>query len=181
VLTAIEGMITELRQIGVPVSISENIDAVQALRHFPLHERAGVKAALRAALIKRHEHELAFDAVVDLYFSAAADPQEDEQQPRSEAQLAQHRSGGRAGSLGSLDDAALTELLLAALQDGDGTLTRAIAGTLVDRHAAFERGRPAAGTYYIFRTQLCQMAAAMASSRWGTRAWRPSVVRRRGV
>ena len=90
-LTAIEGMITELRQIGVPVSVSENIDAVQALRHFPLHNREGVKAALRAALVKSHEHELAFDAVFDLYFSPGADPAQDEQ---SGSQLTRDDGGG---------------------------------------------------------------------------------------
>ena len=150
-LTAIEGMITELRQIGVPISVSENIDAVRALRHFPLHERAGVKAALRAALVKSHEHEMAFDAVFDLYFSPAAGPAEDEQVP-SGSRLTGQRGDSGGGSLGSQDDAVLTELLLAALQDGDGTLIRAIAGIMVDRHAAMEPSRPVAGTYYVFRT-----------------------------
>ena len=69
-LAAIEGMITELRQIGVPVSIAERIDAVQSLRHLPVDDRATVKAALRAILVKTHDHELAFDSVFDLYFTA---------------------------------------------------------------------------------------------------------------
>ena len=66
---AIEGIITELRQIGVPVSLAERIDAVHSLEYLPLAERGTVKSALRAALIKNHDHELAFDALFDLYFT----------------------------------------------------------------------------------------------------------------
>ena len=69
-LAALEGMIAELRQIGVPVSLAERIDAMQSLRHLPVGDRATVKAALRAVLVKTHDHELAFDAVFDLYFTA---------------------------------------------------------------------------------------------------------------
>ena len=41
-LAAIEGMIAELRQIGVPVSLAERIDAVHSLRHLPVGDRATV-------------------------------------------------------------------------------------------------------------------------------------------
>ena len=68
-IAALEGMIAELRQIGVPVSLAERIDAMQSLRHLPVGDRATVKAALRAVLVKTHDHELAFDAVFDLYFT----------------------------------------------------------------------------------------------------------------
>src|SRR5580692_2491032 len=68
-LAALEGMIAELRQIGVPVSLAERIDAMQSLRHLPVSDRPMVKAALRAVLVKTHDHELAFDAVFDLYFT----------------------------------------------------------------------------------------------------------------
>ena len=71
-LAALEGMIAELRQIGVPISLSEKIDAVRSLQHLPLAERDGVKSALRAVLVKSHDHELAFDALFDLYFSPSA-------------------------------------------------------------------------------------------------------------
>jgi len=73
-LAAIEGMIAELRQIGVPVSLAERIDAVHSLGHLPVGDRATVKAALRAVLVKTHDHELAFDAVFDLYFTPQPAP-----------------------------------------------------------------------------------------------------------
>ena len=161
-LAAIEGMITELRQIGVPVSIAERIDAVQTLRHLPLADRGTVKAALRAVLVKTHDHELAFDAVFDLYFTLEAAPQAPgnaqagQPSPGGAAEMdgqnGQGAGNGQGGGLGSLDDAALTELLLAALRDGNEVMLRAIASLFVDRHAGIEPGRPVAGTYYLFRT-----------------------------
>src|SRR5689334_6215611 len=164
-LAAIEGMIAELRQIGVPVSLAERIDAVHSLRHLPVGDRATVKAALRAVLVKTHDHELAFDAVFDLYFTlqpaqAAPGPGNSGAEPGQGAQDGQAGQGGLSGQnghgggggLGSLDDAALTELLLTALREGNEVMMRALAGMFVDRHAGIEPGRPVAGTYYVFRT-----------------------------
>jgi uncharacterized protein with von Willebrand factor type A (vWA) domain len=150
-LAALEGMIAELRQIGVPISLSERIDAVRGLQHLPLAERDGVKSALRAALVKSHDHELAFDALFDLYFSPSAG-QLAGPEPAGQPAGVNGRSGPGPGSLGSIDDAALTELLLAALRDGNDVMVRTIAGIFVDRYAAIEPGRPVAGTYYVFRT-----------------------------
>ena len=150
-LAALEGMIAELRQIGVPISLSEKIDAVRSLQHLPLAERDGVKSALRAVLVKSHDHELAFDALFDLYFSPSAGRAEGSE-PAGRPGAVNGRSGAGAGSLGSIDDAGLTELLLAALRDGNDAMIRTIAGIFVDRHAAVEPGRPVAGTYYVFRT-----------------------------
>jgi uncharacterized protein with von Willebrand factor type A (vWA) domain len=150
-LAALEGMIAELRQIGVPISLSEKIDAVRSLQHLPLAERDGVKSALRAVLVKSHDHELAFDALFDLYFALSAGRMEGSE-PAGQPAAVNGRSGAGGGSLGSIDDAGLTELLLAALLDGNDAMVRTIAGIFVDRHAAVEPGRPVAGTYYVFRT-----------------------------
>jgi hypothetical protein len=150
-LAALEGMITELRQIGVPISLTEKIDAVGSLRQLPLAGRDGVKSALRAALVKSHDHELAFDALFDLYFSASAGGTQGTG-PAGQPAIVNGQSGSGAGSLAAIDDAGLTELLLTALRDGNDVMTRTIAGIFVDRHAAIESGRPVAGTYYVFRT-----------------------------
>ena len=162
-LAAMEGMIAELRQIGVPVSLAERIDAVHSLRHLPVDDRDTVKAALRAVLVKSHDHELAFDAVFDLYFAVqpAAAAQAAQAGPGAEAgppdgPAGQPGRNGQAGSggggLGAVDDAGLIELLLTALREGNDAVLRTLAGVFVDRHAGFEPGRPVAGTYYVFRT-----------------------------
>ena len=150
-LAALEGMIAELRQIGVPISLSEKIDAVRSLQYLPLAGRDGVKSALRAALVKSHDHELAFDALFDLYFAPSAGRMEGSE-PAGRPAAVNGRSGAGGGSLGSIDDAGLTEVLLAALLDGNDAMVRTVAGIFVDRHAAVEPGRPVAGTYYVFRT-----------------------------
>src|SRR5207302_1816238 len=82
-----------------------------------------VKAAPRAVLVKTHDHELAFDAVFDLYFtpqpgqaapgadnSKAAEPG----QPGQDGQggLRGHNGRGSGGGPGGLDDAARAELRL---------------------------------------------------------------------
>ena len=150
-LTAVEGLIAELRAIGVPVSLSEGIDAVRALPHVTLGDREEVRVALRAALVKRHEHEHAFDTVFDLFFSPAADPP-----PGIEAVPEEGNARGTPGTavpgLATLDDERLIELLVEALRAEDFTTVRFIAGIFVDRHARIEPGRPVGGMYYLFRT-----------------------------
>jgi uncharacterized protein len=171
VQAAIEGIITELRQIGVPVSLAERIDAVQSLEFVPLTERGAVKSALRAVLIKDHDHELAFDAIFDLYFTPPApavwepdqdyDPDLDEGEGgegSGQSSMGRGGAGGSAmgggggGALDSMDDAAITDLLLAAFREDNETMMRTIASIMVDRHARVEPGRPVAGTYYVMRT-----------------------------
>src|SRR5690606_3816767 len=107
--------------------------------------------ALRAALVKRHEHEHAFDTVFDLFFSPAADPP-----PGIEAVPEEGNARGTPGTavpgLATLDDERLIELLVEALRAEDFTTVRFIAGIFVDRHARIEPGRPVGGMYYLFRT-----------------------------
>ena len=48
--------ITELRAAGIPVSMVEAIDAMEAVRHVDLADREGLKAALGATLVKNERH-----------------------------------------------------------------------------------------------------------------------------
>src|SRR3984957_17572196 len=147
-LTAIEGIIAELRKIGVPVSIAERIDAVQSLPHLPLADRDLVKSALRAVLVKNYDHELAFDTLFELYFAPTpgapgeADGADGNGSGPSGSGSgrgagAGSGAGSGSGSLGALDDAGLIDLLVLALGEGNDVLMRAIAGIFVDRHAGF--------------------------------------------
>jgi uncharacterized protein with von Willebrand factor type A (vWA) domain len=58
-----------LRQNGVRVSPAEEVDAVSALSLVGVDERAGVKAALAATLVKRAADVPTFDALFELHFS----------------------------------------------------------------------------------------------------------------
>src|SRR5689334_21699904 len=59
-----------LRHAGLPVSLSEGLDAADAVLALGLSEREVVRAAYAATLVKRQPHRAGFDQVFDLYFPA---------------------------------------------------------------------------------------------------------------
>ena len=63
------GFIGELRQAGLPVSLTENLDAMEAVRHIPLENRQAFKYALAATMVKQHAHWRVFETVFEVYFS----------------------------------------------------------------------------------------------------------------
>ncbi|MCW2714831.1 MAG: domain containing CoxE-like protein [Frankiales bacterium] len=153
-IRAVEGLVAELRRIGVPISVSESIDAVDGLQHVDLADRGAVKAALGCALVKSSDHDGAFDAVFDIYFSLTSAPdavgaEEGEGSPEGGRAGA---GAGAGGSLDDVDDAMLKELVLRALRRDDEPLRRQLSRLLVTRHAGFTPGRAVAGTYYLYRT-----------------------------
>lgn len=79
--------VAALRRAGLPVSVAEDIDATQALGAIDMADRAQLRAAYAAAVVKRPMHRPAFDTVFDLYFptvanDAGTDP--DDAEPRVE-------------------------------------------------------------------------------------------------
>jgi uncharacterized protein with von Willebrand factor type A (vWA) domain len=68
-LDLLSGFIVELRQAGLPVSLTENLDAMEAVKHIPLEDREAFKYALGATLIKSNAHWRAFETVFEVYFS----------------------------------------------------------------------------------------------------------------
>jgi uncharacterized protein with von Willebrand factor type A (vWA) domain len=68
-LDLLNGFIGELRDAGLPVSLTENLDAMQAVQHIPLEDRDAFKYALAATLVKNHAHWRAFETVFEVYFS----------------------------------------------------------------------------------------------------------------
>lgn len=141
-LTAIEGVVSELRRMQVPISTSEVLDALRAVTVTDISDRADLKSAIGACLVKSNDHRHAYDTVFDLYFAAPVPDSTEAAQPSTDA---------GAEPLASLSDAALRDILLdAAATDGD-TLLREIANVVVDRHAGIQPGRAVAGTFYIYR------------------------------
>jgi len=62
------GFTSLLRQNGLRVSVSEDMDGFQAVKLLGLHDRIAFKDALRAAIIKRSVDTPVFDELFDLYF-----------------------------------------------------------------------------------------------------------------
>ena len=68
-LDLLTGFIAELREAGLPVSLTENLDAMEAVQHIPLEDREAFKYALAATLVKNNAHWKAFETVFEVYFS----------------------------------------------------------------------------------------------------------------
>ncbi|WP_019633714.1 vWA domain-containing protein [Actinomadura atramentaria] len=65
------GFLAALREAGLPVSTAEGLDAVRAMRLLDLMDRASLRAAYAATLVKRPAHRDQFDMLFDLWFPAA--------------------------------------------------------------------------------------------------------------
>src|SRR6476661_7358377 len=68
-LDLMAGFVTELRNSGIPVSLTENLDAMEAVKHIPLEDREAFKYALAATMVKNQSHWKAFETVFEIYFS----------------------------------------------------------------------------------------------------------------
>src|SRR5215210_6792753 len=68
-LDVLQGFVHELRTAGLPVSMTENLDAMRAVEYVPLEDREAFKAALSSTLVKHVGHTRVFDTVFEVYFS----------------------------------------------------------------------------------------------------------------
>ncbi len=158
-LDLLGGFIQELRAAGLPVSLTENLDAMEAVTHIPIEDREAFKYALGATLVKNNAHWRSFETVFEVYFSLRG-PQYELKEGESaddfwremQDQLRQGEGKGGAGSMDSLTPEELMHLLYQALMNGDQGLMRALARQAVNRYAGMEPGRPVGGTYYLYRT-----------------------------
>jgi hypothetical protein len=138
--------IDELRAGGVPVSTTEVLDAMEALRHLPIEDRQATKLGLAAALVKQEGHWRTFETLFELYFSLQA---------QGLGTMTGDGVGGEVTNLGDeqgLTASELAELAYKALMEGDPELMAALARGAVDRYADIDPGRPVGGSYYVFRT-----------------------------
>src|SRR3954467_6111698 len=160
-LDLLAGFVTELRNAGLPVSLTENLDAMEAVQHIPIEDREAFKYALGATMVKNNAHWRAFETVFEVYFSlrgpeysiAQGDDECDEMWRDMQEQMRQGEGKGAAGgSMDSLTPEEMAHLLMQALMNGDQALMRALARQAVQRFAGMEPGRPVGGTYYLYRT-----------------------------
>lgn len=147
--------VRELRAAGLPVGLTEVLDAMEALRHVPLADREAFRATLAATLVKAHAHRGAFDTVFDVYFSVQPAGFAG---PDGPVDLV-GRSEGAAASTGvgeadreDVDAGDLAAQVEAALRDGDDERLRVLAALAVTLMAGMAPGRPMGGSYYLYRT-----------------------------
>jgi uncharacterized protein with von Willebrand factor type A (vWA) domain len=162
-LALLNGFIIELREAGLPVSLTEHLDAMEAVKHIPLEDREAFKYALAATLVKNNAHWRSFETVFEVYFSLrgreyavgdeVADLPEDLLDDL-EAMMQGQGDGQMQGAGGGdqLSPEELAEMLYQSLLRGDEAMMRAVARQAVKRFAGMEPGRPVGGTYYLYRT-----------------------------
>jgi len=159
-LDLLSDFIVELRRAGLPVSLTENLDAMEAVTHIPIEDREAFKYALGATLVKNHAHWKAFEVVFEVYFSLRGPEYDviregDDAVSGEDGELAPgegQQSQGGGGGMQSLTPEQLAEMLFKALMNGDASMLAALARQAVTRFAGMEPGRPVGGTYYLYRT-----------------------------
>jgi uncharacterized protein len=151
-LDVLQGFVHELRAAGLPVSMTENLDAMRAVEHLDISERDIFRAALGATLVKHHAHRAAFETVFDVYFSLHSPGIDEDGAERDEMwdSVLTEAAGGGAG--GQMTREELAEMLLNALMSMDRDELRRLAAMAVTAFAGMEPGRPVGGTYYLYRT-----------------------------
>jgi len=158
-LDLLSGFIVELRNAGLPVSLTENLDAMNAIMEIPMEDREAFKYALGATLVKNHAHWRSFETVFEVYFSLrgpeysiSENSDLDDFMQQLQDQQKQGEANGAGGSMEGLTPEELMAILMQALMDGDQAMMRALARQAVQRFAGMEPGRPVGGTYYLYRT-----------------------------
>ena len=161
-LELLNGFVVELRNAGLPVSLTENLDAMEAVQHIPIEDRDAFKYALGATLIKNHAHWRSFDTVFEVYFSLRGpeykigdgdgDSDIDEMWREMQEQQQNADGNGGQGGMDGMTPEEIAQMLMQALMNGDQGMMRAMAKQSVQRFAGMEPGRPVGGTYYLYRT-----------------------------
>ncbi len=168
-LDLLSGFVTELRKAGLPVSLTEHLDAAEAIKHIPLEDREGLKYALAATLVKSSAHWRAFETAFEVFFAvrgggrhgedgefsdgSEGDGEDSEAAGAGEGgQRGKGKSWKGGGSGEGMTPEELAELLFKSLMSADSALMNVVARNAVDRYAGMEPGRPVGGTYYLYRT-----------------------------
>ena len=102
-LDVLTGFVGELRAAGLPVSLTETLDAAEAVHHIPLEDRDALKYALAATLVKTSTHWKAFETAFEVYFSMRGpqyDIDDDEPRPATPTPTPTATSRGRGEGQG---------------------------------------------------------------------------------
>jgi len=166
VLDLLTGFVAELRAAGIPVSLSEHLDAAETLKHVPLEDREAIKYTLGASLVKSSTHWPAYETAFEIYFSLRGpdhtiDGTEDEDGTGTDSDDEGAQTPGQGGRPGKgrgggggegMTPEELADMLYKALLSANNSMIQAVARQAVSRYGGMEAGRPVGGTYYLYRT-----------------------------
>lgn len=150
--TALLGFVHRMREASIPVSLVEALDAVAAVRCLDLAERAQLKSALRATLVKRVQDEATFDPLFDIYFAIQRDRPERGPDVATSLDRPAEMPGHSQDSVDVEGDPTdLLQMLLEALRSNDPTALHALAELAVDRFGGLDADRSSSERYYLYR------------------------------
>jgi uncharacterized protein len=153
-----------LRSVGVPVGLTEVVDAAAAVREIPAPSQAQLRSALAATLIKNHAHRPLFDLAFDDYLAELSGGRP--AAPRPGPAAAGPDEDGRLGRL--------RELLTAALARDDQAALRSLAELAVARYGGLEPGRVHGTSVYLLRAlRVLQLDAIIAAAQAAAGLARP--------
>lgn len=142
-IDSLSDFVAELRAVGIPVSMVEALDAIEAIEHTDLTDPENLRATFGATLVKNSRHYEAFDAAFDVFFGlrSPSGSMGDIDDILAEAGL-----GGQGADASGISDA-----LEAALLAGDRDALRRLIVAAVDMYGGMQPGRPVGGKYYAYR------------------------------
>jgi len=166
VLDLLTGFVAELRAAGIPVSLTEHLDAAETLKHVPLEDREAIKYTLGASLVKSSTHWPAYETAFEIYFSLrgpgyaidgadeeeGSGPESDDDASSLPGQGGRPGTGGGGGGGEGMTPEELADMLYKALLGANNSMMQAVARQAVTRYGGMEAGRPVGGTYYLYRT-----------------------------
>lgn len=146
------GFVEALRAAGLPVSLAEGLDAIAAMDRVAWHDRATVREAYAATMVKRHPQRVTFDALFDLYWprmvgdgvaaSGGADAGDDETDPTDGAPRTSRDSGSEL--------ARFVDALAEALESGDQQALQDLAAEAVGRFGAMPGRGPGLSSWSAY-------------------------------
>ncbi|MGY1723381.1 vWA domain-containing protein [Blastococcus sp. SYSU DS0533] len=143
----LDGFVRAVREAGIPVGISQAVDAAEILTVVDLLDREQLRHGLAAVLLQRAAQRPTYDVLFDLWWPLGDRPEPD---------AADGEAPGEPGesTLDVPDDAALAALmraqLLELLQDGDPEALRRFARDAVDQLGQGQP-TPSGQSYFSYR------------------------------
>jgi len=147
VIRALTAFVEELREVGIPVSMVEAIDAARAVEHIDLADRGALRSALGATLVKQARYQEAFAVAFEVFFGTT-NPPEGPETAEGEAGSTAVGASAAGGGDGAEE---LADAIAAALQAGDEDTLRDLIRQAVSQLSGLQPGRPVGGRYYFYR------------------------------
>ncbi|HUY07363.1 MAG TPA: VWA domain-containing protein [Acidimicrobiales bacterium] len=155
-LDVLSGFVDELRASGLPVSVTETIDAANALSVIPLDDVGALRAALGTTLVKSADHEVVFARVFDLFFARRNISWHVEGEILVETELPGTEEvfvpGKLSGDRRAIDPMSLRDMVREAIAKGDERLLAESAAHAVELYGAVGSARPVGVAYYLQKT-----------------------------